>query len=134
MYKILMKMRFGKLTALTNIRCYGRWKTTFGGRRPSLEDNLRWKMTFGGRRLLLEDNLRWKTTYCGRRHLVEDDLLWSTTFSGRRPSLDPYVLPTPLCGIFEFGVLFGLVLPILCPDPNQKPIHVQCIFNNINPL
>ena len=24
------RMRFGKLTALKNIMCYGRWKTTFG--------------------------------------------------------------------------------------------------------
>ena len=72
-----------------------RWKTTFGGRRPMLEDNLwwktplveddlRWKTTFGGRRLSVEDDLQWKTTFGGRRPMVEDDLLWKTTFGGRR--------------------------------------------------
>ena len=34
------KLRFGMMTALTNIRCYGRWKTTFSGRRPLVEDDL----------------------------------------------------------------------------------------------
>ena len=34
------KLRFGMLTALTNIRCDGRWKTTFGGRQPTVEDDL----------------------------------------------------------------------------------------------
>ena len=28
------------------------WKTTFGGRQPSMEDNLQWKTTFGGSKLL----------------------------------------------------------------------------------
>ena len=41
------------------------WKTTFGGRQPSLEDDLRWKMTFNGRQPLVEDDLRWKTTFGG---------------------------------------------------------------------
>ena len=44
---------------------YGRWKTTFGGRWPSVEDNFYWKTTFGGRWPLVEDNLRWKTTFGG---------------------------------------------------------------------
>ena len=46
------RLRFDMLTVLTNIRstmCYGGWKMTFCGRRPSVEDNLCWKMTFGGR-------------------------------------------------------------------------------------
>ena len=39
-----------------------------------------------------------------RHPLVEDDLRWKMTFSGGRPSLDPCMLPTPLCGIL-FQVL-----------------------------
>ena len=66
-----------------------RWKTTSVGRRPLVEEifgwrppteegDLRWKTTFGGRRPKKEDNiLCWKTTYCGRGHLLEDDL-WRT--------------------------------------------------------
>ena len=56
---------------------------------------------FGRRRPSVEDNLRRKTTCGGRQHLVEDDLRWSTTFSGRWSSLDPCMLPTPLCSIFS---------------------------------
>ena len=37
-----------------------RWKTTFGGRQPSVKDNIRWKTTFGGRRPSVEDNLQRK--------------------------------------------------------------------------
>ena len=36
-----------------------------GGRRPSVEDNLRWKTTFGGRQPSVEDDLGSKTTFCG---------------------------------------------------------------------
>ena len=56
-----------------------RRKTTFNGRRPLMEDDLRWKMTFDGRRPLKENNLwqvmafdRWQT-------LTEDDIWWKTT-------------------------------------------------------
>ena len=63
-------------------------KTTFGGRRPSLEDDLWWRMIFGGRRPLVEDNLWWKTTLGERRPLVEDDLQWKKTFSGRQPLVE----------------------------------------------
>ena len=64
------------------------WKTTFGetfgGGRPSGEDDFWWKTTFSGRRPLVEDDLRWKTTFSGRRPAMEDDPLWKTTFNGRR--------------------------------------------------
>ena len=73
-------------------------KTTFGRRRPSVEDDLRWKTTFGGRRPSVEDDLRWKTTFGGRRP------------SGRRPSVDPCMLPSPLCGIFSKGAKMSLTL------------------------
>ena len=56
-----------------------------GGRRPSVEEDLRWKTTFGGRQRSVEDDFWWKMTFNGRRLLVEDD---------------PYMLPSPLCGIF----------------------------------
>ena len=78
------------------------WKTTFGGRRPSVEDDLRWKTTFGGRRPSVEDNIWWKTTFSERQRSAEDNLRWKTTFSGRWPSLDPCMLPTPLCVIFVY--------------------------------
>ena len=64
------------------------WRMTFGERRPSVEDDLWWKTTFGGRRPLVEDELLWKTPFGRRRSLVEDDLRWGTTFSGRRPSVE----------------------------------------------
>ena len=59
-------------------------KTTLSGRRLSVEDDIQWKMTFGGRRPLVEEDLFWKT------HVLEDELQWKT--------LDPCMLPTPLCG------------------------------------
>ena len=31
-------------------------------------------------------------------------LRWKTTFCGRRPSVDPCILPTPLCDIFSIGL------------------------------
>ena len=82
------------LTAITNIKVL--WqveddlqrKTTFGGRRPLVEDDLWWKTP------LVEDGLQWKTTFGGRRPMVENDLQWKTNF------VDPCMLPTPLCGIF----------------------------------
>ena len=53
---------------------------TFGGRRLSVEDNLRWKITFSGRRPYVEDDLWWRT--CGgRRPEEEDDFQWKTTFA-----------------------------------------------------
>ena len=55
------------------------WKTTFGGRQPSVEDNLQWKRTLSGRQTLVEDDLWWKMTFGGRKPLVEDALRWKTT-------------------------------------------------------
>ena len=46
-----------------------------GGGRPLVE-NLRWKKTFGGRKPLMQDDLRWETTFGGRQPLVEEDLWW----------------------------------------------------------
>ena len=42
----------------------------------------------GGRRPSVEEDLRWKTTFGGRQRSVEDDLLWKTTFGRRGPSED----------------------------------------------
>ena len=53
-----------------------------GGRQPSEEDNLWWKTTFGGRRPLVED------TFGGRWPSVEDNLWWKTTHGGKRPSVE----------------------------------------------
>ena len=69
-------------------------------------DNLRWKMTFTGRQPLVEDdlwckNLRCKTTFGGRQPSVDDNLQWKTTFCGRGPLVYPCMLPTLLCGIFD---------------------------------
>ena len=61
------------------------WKTTFSGRRSSVEGNIQWKTTFGERRPSVEDDLCWKTTFGGRRPSVEDDFWWKTTFDGKRP-------------------------------------------------
>ena len=69
-------------------------KATFGGRQPSMEDDLLWKTTFGGRQPLMEDNLLrkttfgerqpwWKTTFSGRQPSVEEDLCWQMTFGER---------------------------------------------------
>ena len=120
------RLRFGRLTALTNIRSTKRvmvggrwplveedpwWKTIFGGRgplvggRPLVDDKLWWMTTFGGRQPSVEEDLRWKTTFSGRRPLVEDNPRWKTTFGGRWPSLDPCKLPTPLCGILNYDKL-----------------------------
>ena len=53
-----------------------------GGRRPSVEDNLRWKMSFSGRQPLTEDDLRWKMNFGECLPSVEDN------FGGRRPSVE----------------------------------------------
>ena len=68
--------------------CFVCQKTTFTGRRPLIEDDLRWKMTFNGRRPLMEDDLRWKMTFNGRRPLMEDYLWWKTNFDGRGPLME----------------------------------------------
>ena len=75
-----------RLLGLRAINYLWNWKggTTFGGRRPSVEDELWWKTPCCGRRPLVEDNLRWKTTF---GPLAEDDLLWKTTFDRRQPLL-----------------------------------------------
>ena len=39
---------------------------TFGGRQPSMEDDLWWKTTFGGKQPLMENNLQGKMTFGGR--------------------------------------------------------------------
>ena len=38
----------------------------------------------------------------GRQPSVEDDYWWNTTFGGRQAFVedDPFMLPSPLCGIF----------------------------------
>ena len=56
---------------------------TFGGRRLSVEEDLRWKTTFDGRWPLMEDFLWWKTTFDRIQPLTEDDLWWKTTFGGK---------------------------------------------------
>ena len=38
---------------------------TFGGRGPSVEDDLWWKMTFSARRPSVEDDLQWEATFGG---------------------------------------------------------------------
>ena len=51
-------------------RLYGRrWKMTFNGRRPSMEDNLLWKTTYDRRQHSMENDLRCKTSYDGRKLL-----------------------------------------------------------------
>ena len=42
-----------------------RWKTTFDGRHPLMEDTLWWKTSFDGRQTLMENYLWWKTTFDG---------------------------------------------------------------------
>ena len=57
------------------------WKTTFGGRRPLIEECLWYKMTFDERQLWRkktfdgrQGNLRWKATFEGKRPFKEDFL------------------------------------------------------------
>ena len=42
-----------------------RWKTTFNGRRPSIEDDLQWKTTDGGRVIMGEVSLQKSFPYSG---------------------------------------------------------------------
>ena len=68
------------LTILTNIGstkvlCLAEDGFWWGGRGPSVEDDLQRKTTFSGRQPSVEDNLWWKTTFGGRRPSVEDNLL-----------------------------------------------------------
>ena len=55
------------------------WKPTFGGRRPSVEDDLQWKITFGGRQPSVEDDLWWKTAFGGRQTSVVTPPFWTVT-------------------------------------------------------
>ena len=87
-----------------------------GGRRPSVEDDLRCKMTSGGRRPLVEDDLQWKTTFGARRALVVDIL----------PVFFPCMLPTPLCSIFYF------VSFIFCPAQFMLAVSVQAISQQLH--
>ena len=96
--------------------------TNFGGRRPSVEYNLQWKPS-------VEDDLQWKTSFGGTRPLVEHDLRWNTTFSVRQPSLDPCMLPTPLCSIFLYKVSL-CVCPSLYPRNWSKDfdaVRGECV-------
>ena len=88
--------------------CYGWWRTPFGGRRPSVEDDFWWKTTFVDRRPSVEDKIQWNTTLGGRWSLEVDNLRWKTTFRGRQPSVDPCMLPNPLCGFFLFNHEFSI--------------------------
>ena len=45
-----------------------------------MEDDLHWKTTFGGRQPSVEGDLWWKTTFSERRPSVEDDLWWKMTW------------------------------------------------------
>ena len=46
-------------------------KTTFDGRRPSMEDYLPLKTTFDRRRPSMQDDFRWKMTFDGRQLMGE---------------------------------------------------------------
>ena len=50
------------------------WKTTFVGRQPAEEDDLRLKTTFGGRRPSVEDDLQWKTNFGGQNFVLSSKL------------------------------------------------------------
>ena len=84
---------------------------TFGGRQPSVEDNLRWKTTFGGRQPLVEDSHQGKTPFGGRRPSVEGDLPWRTTL------VDPCMPPSMLCGFFCRRMCFAN-FRALCMGPS----------------
>ena len=53
-------------------------KTSFDGRRPLMENDLRRKTKFDRTQPLMEDTLWGKTTFEGRRPLTEDDFWWRT--------------------------------------------------------
>ena len=60
-----IKLNVVRLNQINQIKS-NQWKTTFGGRQPSVEDDLWWKTTFGERPPSGKDNLRWKATFGGR--------------------------------------------------------------------
>ena len=70
-------------------------KTTFGGRLPSVEDNLWWKTTFGGRQPFMEDNL-----------FMEDDLWGKTIFGGRQPQVKDDLWWILTCCLVHFAAFF----------------------------
>ena len=82
------------------------WKTTFGGRQPSVKDDRRWKTTFGGRRPSVEDNLYRKKTFNGRRPSVEDDLWWKKTFGGREPLVEDDLQWILACCLLHYAAFF----------------------------
>ena len=86
-----------------------------------MDDALWRKTTFDGRRPSVEDALLWKTTFVGRWRLVEDYMRWKTTFSGRQPLLDPFMLPTPLSGIFFMFYQVGRI---------REYIHFEYYISN----
>ena len=97
-----------------------------GGRRASVEDNLRWNTTFIGRRPfvgrqpLVKDDLWWRTPFGGRQPLVEDDLWWKMTFSGRQPLLED-----DLCGKTTFsGRLQAVEDDLQRKTPFVRSLHV----------
>ena len=100
------------------------WKTTFGGRRPSEEDDLLWKTTFCGRLPFLEDYLLWKmtfsgrTTFSGRWTLVKDDLWWwllPLTFTEElRPNWNCYQLSQPEIEFAIVEKLCSIVHALMC--------------------
>ena len=62
-----------------------RWKATFDGKPPLIEDDPWWKTTFDGRWFLMEDALWWIMAFDGRQTLMEDDLWWKMIFNARWP-------------------------------------------------
>ena len=75
------------------------WETTFDGRWPLMEDNIRWKTALNERQPSIENDLWWKTTFDGRRPSMEDNLRWKTPFIERRPSLQ-----NNLCALVLFSL------------------------------
>ena len=59
---------------------------TFGGRRPSVGDDIWWKITFCERQPSVEDDLWWKTTFGWRQHR------WKMTLGGGRPWVEDDLL------------------------------------------
>ena len=98
--------------------CYGWWKTTFDGRRPSVEEDLQWKTTFGGRRPSVEDDLWWKKTYGGKRPSVEDDFWWKTILA---------------CCLVRFAAFFTLFVPfiILKTAVSISQFHGKNLFKKL---
>ena len=92
-------------------RCYGKWKATFRGTQPRVEEDLRWKMTLGGRRPSMEDNLRWKTTFDGNWPLMKDGLWWNKIFDRRQP-------------LTEDGLWQKTILGFKSPSNSNCPIKI----------